>query len=64
MVLANKRECALFLSVGMRSFSKGEFMKTENRSLEQGFTLGELMIVVVIVAIFAAIRDPKLSNIY
>ena len=34
-------------------------MKTENRSLEQGFTLIELMIVVVIVAIFAAIAIPS-----
>ena len=34
-------------------------MKTENRSLEQGFTLIELMIVVVIVAIFAAIATPS-----
>ena len=34
-------------------------MKTENRSLEQGFTLIELMIVVVIVAIFSAIAIPS-----
>ena len=34
-------------------------MKTENRSLEQGFTLIELMIVVVIVALFAAIAIPS-----